>query len=214
MAAFRLALRAQLEAEASTTAADPWCIGYFIDNELHWPEGDCSKLADDYYRICLEEMRRAAPHRLYLGSRLHDHMAPYGGAEEIVRAAARYCDVVSVNRYRHTPSDLRLPQGVDKPLLIGEFHFGALDRGLLHTGLRSVANQHQRAATYRHYLHQALLHPHLVGAHWFQYGDQPTTGRFDGENCQIGFLDVCDTPSGEIIAASREVGAQMYEVRR
>ncbi len=213
MEAFRLALRERFAAEKGTTAEDPWCIGYFIDNELHWPEGDCSELADNYYRICLEEMRRAAPHKLYLGSRLHDHMGLYGGAEEIARAAAKYCDVVSVNRYRHTPSDLRLPKGADKPILIGEFHFGALDRGLLHTGLRSVANQRQRAATYRHYLRQALLHPHLVGAHWFQYGDQPVTGRFDGENFQIGFLDVCDTPYEEIVKASREVGEELYKVR-
>ncbi len=211
--AFQQTLRGRLAKEKGKTAEDPWCIGYFIDNELRWPEGDCSELADTYYRICLEEMRRAAPKKLYLGSRLHGHMSPYGGAEEIVRAAAKYCDIVGVNRYRHTPSDLRLPEGMDKPLIVGEFHFGALDRGLLHTGLRSVASQRQRAATYRHYLRQALLHPHIVGAHWFQYTDQPTTGRFDGENYQIGFVDICDTPYWEAIEAAREVGYGMYEVR-
>ena len=54
---------------------------------------------------------------------------------------------------------------------------------------------------------------YLVGTHWFQFGDQATTGRGDGENYQIGFLDVCDTPYPEIIAASRQVGADMYRWR-
>jgi len=121
--------------------------------------------------------------------------------------------VVSFNRYRFSPSDMTLPEGVDKPTIIGEFHWGALDRGLLHPGLRSVANQRQRAATYQHYLRQALLHPNLVGAHWFQYWDQMVTGRFDGENYQVGLIDICDTPHWETIAACRAVGYEMYRIR-
>ena len=53
----------------------------------------------------------------------------------------------------------------------------------------------------------------LVGTHWFQYGDQATTGRGDGENYQIGFLDICDTPYTETIQAARQVGATMYQRR-
>jgi agarase len=41
--------------------------------------------------------------------------------------------------------------------------------------------------------------------------DQPATGRgLDGENYQIGFLDICDTPYPEIITASREIGKELY----
>jgi hypothetical protein len=210
--AFRQALRERLEQEKGKTAEDPWCIGYFVDNELTWPKG-CADFADDYYRICREEVKRVAPDTLYLGSRLHAAMSPFGGPEEVVRAAAKHCDVVSFNRYRFSPSDMTLPEGVDKPTIIGEFHWGALDRGLLHPGLRSVANQRQRAATYQHYLRQALLHPNLVGAHWFQYWDQMVTGRFDGENYQVGLIDICDTPHWETIAACRAVGYEMYRIR-
>jgi hypothetical protein len=53
-----------------------------------------------------------------------------------------------------------------------------------------------------------------VGTHWFQFSDQPFTGRFDGENYQIGFVDVCDTPNPEIISAARDVGAKMYSARQ
>jgi hypothetical protein len=210
---FRTSLRAALQAVAKETADDPWCIGYFIDNELSWPSKDRAALAETYYKICAEEMKAVAPRKLYLGSRLHDHLSRYGGTEDTVRAAAKYCDVIGVNRYRFAPDDLAMPEGVDKPLLVGEFHFGALDRGLPHTGLRSVASQEQRAAGYRLYVLEALRHPHIVGTHWFQYADQCVTGRFDGENYQIGFVDITDTPYAETIAACREVGGALYRTR-
>jgi hypothetical protein len=36
----------------------------------------------------------------------------------------------------------------------------------------------------------ALAHRQIVGAHWFQYADQATSGRGDGENYQVGFVDI------------------------
>ena len=59
-----------------------------------------------------------------------------------------------------------------------------------------------------------LRNRHIVGTHWFQYQDQPTTGRvLDEENYQIGFIDIADTPYRETIDASREVGYTMYAYR-
>jgi hypothetical protein len=133
---------------------------------------------------------------------------------EIVKLAAKYCDVVSFNLYRYTVKDLRLPYDAeDKPIIIGEFHFGALDRGLPHTGIKGTINQMHRAEAYKNYVYSALDNPNIVGVHWFQYCDQPYTGRFDGENYQIGFIDICDTPYEEIINAGREVGYSMYQYR-
>jgi len=133
--------------------------------------------------------------------------------DRAARAAAKFCDVVGYNRYRYSVADLTLPEGVDKPIIIGEFHFGALDRGMFHTGLRPTADQNARAAAYADYVRGALENPAIVGTHWFQYGEQATTGRGDGENYQIGFLDVCDTPYPETIEACRAVGYEMYEMR-
>ena len=131
-----------------------------------------------------------------------------------MRAAAKYCDVIGINRYRFSPSDLRMPDGVDKPLIIGEFHFGALDRGMFHTGLRAAESQQDRANKYESYVRGALRNPYIVGTHWFQYKDQATTGRGDGENYQIGFIDVCDKPYPEIVAKARVIGDDMYTYRR
>ena len=98
-------------------------------------------------------------------------------------------------------------------MIVGEFHFGALDRGMFHTGLVPTENQEERAKAYKNYVNGGLRNPQIVGTHWFQYGDQATTGRGDGENYQIGFLDIADTPYPETIQACREVGYSMYEYR-
>jgi hypothetical protein len=121
--------------------------------------------------------------------------------------------VVSFNRYKKRVPERELPDGCDKPTIIGEFHFGALDRGMFHTGLVPTASQAERAACYAEYVRSALDNPSCVGTHWFQYGDQATTGRPDGENYQIGLLDVCDTPYPETIRAVRAVGLEMYSRR-
>ena len=208
--ALRRALTARMAMEQGKTTNDPWCIGYFVDNELRWNN---VMPPDEYYRIVREVVKRAAPDKLYLGRRLHGQMQPHGGPQHAAAAAARYCDVVGINRYRSSPADLQMVEGADVPIIIGEFHFGALDRGMLHTGLRAVPNQAQRAHAYTHYLNEALKHPHIVGTHWFQYREQAVTGRADGENYQIGFVDICDTPYPEIIDAARRVGARMYQLR-
>jgi agarase len=44
--------------------------------------------------------------------------------------------------------------------------------------------------------------------------DQPLTGRwFDGENYNIGFVSITDTPYPEMVAAARRVHGQMYRRR-
>jgi hypothetical protein len=84
---------------------------------------------------------------------------------------------------------------------------------MLHTGLRSAYDQQERADLYEFYLKQALANPYLVGTHWFQLNDQAVTGRRDGENYQIGFLDYCDNPYLEMVRASRSVGGRLYRLR-
>ena len=121
--------------------------------------------------------------------------------------------MLSYNIYRCELHDFTLPQGIDKPVVIGEFHFGALDRGLFHPGLVYAENQQERAQLYYNYVRSALEHPLLVGTHWHQFSDQAATGRFDGENFQVGFTDICDKPYYETVEKIREVGYQLYTIR-
>lgn len=164
-------------------------------------------LADRYYRLCQEELKRAAPHKLNLGSRFHT------GNPIAIRAAAKYCDVVSFNKYATSIRGLGLPDGLDRPIIVGEFHFAAWDRSFTAGGDRSRLSQVQRGDAYWYYLASALDNARVVGTHWFQYLDQPITGRGDGENWPIGFVDVTDTPYGELAGAAREVADGMYQRR-
>jgi hypothetical protein len=173
------------------------------------------RIAEKYFGTIRDVIKGEAPDKLYLGCRFDFHFYPEGQKELewVLRIAAKYCDVVSFNRYRFSADILRLPGGIEKPVIIGEWHMGALDRGMFHTGLRSVANQGERGEVYKSYVHGALGNPYMVGVHWFQYKDQATTGRSDGENYQIGFVDVCDRPYMETVAACREAGYDIYEYR-
>ena len=166
-----------------------------------------TKTAETYFGTIREELDKFAPNQLYMGCRfawVNDRAA---------RAAAKFCDIVGYNRYTYSVADQRLPDRIDKPTIIGEFHFGALDRGMFHTGLKKTANQQDRADKYESYVRGALRNPYIVGTHWFQYKDQATTGRGDGENYQIGLIDICDKPYPEIIRTVREVGNNLYEYR-
>ena len=89
----------------------------------------------------------------------------------------------------------------------------AAGRSLLNRFL-PTSDQHERAAIYTDYVKSVLKNPALVGCHWFQYVDEPLTGRaYDGENYNIGFLTVTDTPYPELVAAARAIHRQTYQQR-
>ncbi|WP_165228387.1 beta-agarase [Aquisphaera insulae] len=169
-----------------------------------------TEFARTYFRTIRDELKAQDPDHLYLGCRFAWR------TEEAIAAAAEICDVVSFNIYERKvdPAKWGFLNGLKKPAIIGEFHVGALDRGMFHTGLVSASSQDERAAIYREYVGSVLDHPALVGCHWFQYVDEPITGRsYDGENYNIGFLSVTDTPYPELVAAAREVHAKAYSRR-
>jgi len=55
-----------------------------------------------------------------------------------------------------------------------------------------------------------LALPAFVGCHWFQYSDEPLTGRFDGENYNIGMVSGTDTPYVELVTAARQIQSGIY----
>ena len=162
-----------------------------------------------YVRVPAEECRKVDPRHLNLGMR-------YAWiSSELLYEAADSFDVFTINSYRMTPpADViaEVARRTRRPVLIGEFHFGALDRGLPSTGLKGVASQLERGVAYRRYVEAAAANPDVVGAHYFILNDQELLGRFDGENFQIGFVDVCHRPYAELVAAARQAHEAMYDV--
>ncbi len=270
----RESLRKRMEEKRGKSAGDPWCLGYFSDNEMSWGDetslaiatlqspasqpakaafiadlqkkyGTIEKLnavwgsahaswealrtstaapdyakarpdltafytriAEEYFRAARDAIKEVAPKQLYLGCRFA------WGNPLAFAAAAKYCDVVSFNLYYRNLADFVWEGGADVPLIVGEFHFGALDRGFFHGGLRPVENQTARAEIFAAYVRGALRDRRFVGCHWFKYQDEPVTGRsHDEENFQIGFVDIADTPYREMVEASRAIAREMYLLR-
>ena len=168
-----------------------------------------ARVIERYYATIRECFDTYAPGLLYLGCRF----AGYPNNETVLYLGARYCDVLSYNFYRFSLDNFSLPEGIDKPVMIGEFHFGAMDRGLFHPGEMNCTDQKDRARCYKEYMLSVLRHPQIVGAHWHQFSDMATSGRFDGQCFQVGLTDCCDTPYPETIAAFREIGYDMYPTR-
>jgi agarase len=166
--------------------------------------------ARQYFRTVRQAILSIDPDHLYLGSRFHIY------TPEVLEAAAEFVDVISFNIYQTKidPARWAFLNDLDKPVIIGEFHFGALDRGMFHTGLVAATDQENRATMFKTYLRSVVDHPSFVGAHWFQYTDQPLTGRtLDGENYNIGFVTVTDDPYPEMVRSAREVLTELYRRR-
>jgi len=273
-AGFRPTVTAEVAQVGKPSLGDPWCIGYYVDNELPWGRDDTSlavsavtappdqpakatfiedlkakyetieklnaawgashaswdalraataapdankakadllafqeRICEVYFKTIREAVKAAAPNQLYLGSRFYLSNVP------VLKAAVKYCDVVSYNLYRPSIADFKLPVDADVPLIVGEFGFGAADASML-GGWGLLVDQESRAAAYKSYLAGALKHPQFVGCHWFLYRDEPTTARsYDHENFQFGFVDMADTPYQPMVEAARDVGKTMYKTR-
>ncbi len=66
-------------------------------------------------------------------------------------------------------------------------------------------NEAERGPAYAHFLSKALEEPQVVGVHWFQYLDQPVTGRLlDGENGHLGLVAITDRPWAGFVKAVRK----------
>ncbi|MBB6734662.1 beta-galactosidase [Cohnella zeiphila] len=167
-------------------------------------------LIREYVKIPSLACRSVDPNHLNLGLR-------WSKAYNLdMMAGWEYFDVFSINCYDFDPTrdmDFVKNAGVDLPILLGEYHCGALDRGLSATGLKGVVNQEERGVMWRHFVEKVAAHPYGVGAHWFQYNDQFCLGRYDGENYQIGMVDICMQPYPELMAAAYETSKILYKVK-
>nr|WP_144922164.1 beta-galactosidase [Paenibacillus bovis] len=167
-------------------------------------------LIQRYVEIPAGYCKKADPNHLNLGMR-------YAWVEndDILQGCEAF-DVFSINSYSMKPNRAHIEyisKKLHRPVMIGEFHFGAADAGLLAYGIRALATQEERGNAYRYYVEQAAVIPELIGVHYFQYQDQPALGRFDGENYQIGFVNVCQKPYDQFIKHVTEAHENIYFIR-
>ncbi|WP_232824762.1 beta-galactosidase [Algibacillus agarilyticus] len=170
-------------------------------------------LGEQYFTVVHNTLAQVLPNHLYMGAR----MANWGMPDEIIKASIKYSDVLSFNIYEDSMQDdyWKFLEQVDLPVVVGEFHIGSSpDSGMYNPGIVHASDQKDRARKYKNYMQSILSKPYMVGAHWFQYVDEPITGRaFDGENANIGFVTVTDIPYPELVNAVKDVTSTMYQKR-
>jgi Glycosyl hydrolases family 43 len=165
-------------------------------------------MAQRYYALVKEVIRTYDPRGLILGDRYQSFYYP-----EVVRAGAQHVDVVSGNLNaawndgtfpRYYLDTLHALSG--KPVLVSEFYMAAQHNRSGNRNDRStfptVLTQKQRAAGFRTTVQSLAQTPCILGADWFQYYDEPTHGRGDGENFNFGFVDIHDRPYEPLAAAA------------
>lgn len=163
-----------------------------------------------YTTIPAEACRAADPNHMILGMR-------WAWISDPALVSGWECfDVFSINCYAVDPTSAIehvRELGVDLPVMIGEFHFGALDAGPTATGLEAVPSQEERGVAYRYYCERVAAHPCGVGCHYFQCYDQFNLGRFDGENYNIGLFDICLQPYRAMMDAVLACSKTIYQVK-
>jgi hypothetical protein len=239
---FAASINNSAHAQCAPRKDDPLVIGYFVGNEPPWEgrESELADMilagpdtatkasltsflaAGDtpprrkqfvltafskYLDLLCSAVRKYDPHHLILGIR-------FGGkpSDEMLRAA-RVFDVCSINVYDYEPTKQleRTYRLTGRPVLIGEFHFGVPENGL-GAGLVQAMNQTERAVGYRYFVEQGMSLPYCLGAHWFAWRDEPVLGRSDGENYNIGMVDVTDRPYPELVDAVKATNKRLLEV--
>jgi len=166
------------------------------------------------FRIFIETVDSALekhdPNHLTLGIRFGQQ-----AENEILELCKDIFDVFSFNCYDLYPNKEmldRFARVTGKPLFIGEYHFGTVDRGLAQS-LWQVNSQEERGVAYRYYTEQGYSHPGLIGTSWFQWCDQDLTGRGnDGENYNCGLVDVTDLPYPLLVEAVSETALRLFDI--
>ncbi|MDW8320012.1 MAG: glycosyl hydrolase [Armatimonadota bacterium] len=179
--------------------------------------------ADRYYAWIYRAVKEIDPNHLYFGFWV---VPGWWENEEDWFLSARHCDVLGYDRYAPQFADgwmESLISRIDKPILCGEFSFPAWHDGARAYGRYHVWVKDEREAgdLYARWVRDAARHPACVGVMWFQYRDQPLTGRGPGrgntlvigEHFAFGLVDYTDRPKWQLLRRMREVNLRAVQMR-
>ncbi len=199
-----------------------WKLSLASFDDLLKPIADTDRLSDssardlaDFRNILIEKyvtvptdaLKAIVPNALNLGMR-------YASISDEDFAGDTLFDMFSFNCYARSPK-LRFDlaeRSTDVPVIVGEWHFGGSDTGLLSNALVNASTQVERGKACANYMQTAMTYAQCVGIHYFEFNDQPVLGRFDGENMQHGLIDVCNQPHAACIEQMAAVAKNMYGI--
>ncbi|MHC4149472.1 MAG: DOMON domain-containing protein [Planctomycetota bacterium] len=166
-------------------------------------------LARDYIECATKLIRKHDSNHLILGMRFK------GGVQrEVCRAAKGLTDAMSINVYA---SDARLDKELmetihkesEQPIIITEYAFHSIDGrsgDMNRCGFiwGHVIDQKAREDGYRMFTRRLARLPYIIGADWFQWNDEPPSGRGDGEDVNFGVVDINDELYEDLAKAIRQ----------
>ncbi|MBI4587087.1 MAG: hypothetical protein HY717_24005 [Planctomycetes bacterium] len=165
-------------------------------------------VARRYYQLTREVIRKYDARALILGDRYQSFYYP-----EVAKEAGQHLDIVSTN-LNAAWNDGRFARFyletlyalARKPILVTEHYLCAMENRSGNQNSSAdfpvVGSQKERARSYQNSTRALASSPHVVGLDWFQYYDEPKFGRDDGENYNMGLVDIHDRPYEEITLAS------------
>lgn len=176
-------------------------------------------VADAYYSVVSGAVKKADPHHLYIGSRLH---ASAKNNIHVLHAAEKYCDILSINFYGNwvpTEPQLALWETLKKPYLITEFYTKAADTkmGNMSGAGWLVKTQKDRGIHYQNFCLRLLQTKNCVGWHWFRYQDNdPDDKSADPSNhdANKGIVNTEFEPYPELLNRMKALNQQAYSLRQ
>ncbi len=162
---------------------------------------------EEYTLIPVTALKKIAPGALSLGMRYHSIRAcNFAGGDNF--------DVFSYNCYSSKFDEVLkvVDEVLKRSFILGEWHIGSSDMGLMSNALVNATTQKERGKALAEYERKIFNFPKCVGMHYFEYNDQPVMGRFDGENMQIGLVDVCEKPYYTALERLSKINYDMYEI--
>ena len=175
-------------------------------------------VADYYYRLTTETVKRHDAEHLILGTRLHD-WSKYN--RRVVEACARYCDLVSINYYaRWQPetdflANLKAWCGT-KPFLVSEFYTKAEDatyKGIKYANVEGggwlVRTQKNRGEFYQNFCLRLLEARNCVGWVHFEYNDGYDS---DGKASNKGIVSIEYEPYKSFLLPMRQLNLAVYSL--
>lgn len=187
-----------------------------------------SEAADRYFSVIVNALRKEDPTHLVLGCRF-----AFDAPEPALKAAGKYCDVVSVNIYPRvnmaTGEVLGLSEHLDRiealthrPIMVTEWGFPGLDahdsKGVplpstVGAGMR-VDTQAQRAVCFRAMQTALFSEPYVIGSSHFMFADEPALGIGStfAENSNYGLVSESDQPYAELVAGATQTNSRVTAI--
>lgn len=175
-------------------------------------------VAERYFRIVSQAIKKYDPNHLFLGSRLN------GGVlkrPEIFRAAGPYLDVIAVNYYdvwTPRPDSMKMwMREAGKPVIITEWYVKGEDSGMGNTTGAGwlVKTQADRGKFYQNFTLGLIESKMCVGWHWFKYADNdPASKTADPSNLDSnkGIMTATYVKYPPLLDAMRELNQRAYRL--